>query len=109
MEGVRDGEGLHRPSRVVAQEPSAGSGRVVVPRSQGRLSIRDRCAGTDRRAMQMRPLVLPVHRLSCPGWVVRSVLPVVGVLTAYHEVTKVHENNRRKGFVSLRELRGFVV
>jgi hypothetical protein len=27
---------------IVAQEPSAGSGRVVVPRSQGRLPVRDR-------------------------------------------------------------------
>src|SRR5262249_2772356 len=76
---------LHRTGRVVAEESPSGSGGVVVPGAQGRLRVRRRVAGLTRRTLQVRPLVLSLHRLSRAGPGVRAVLPLlIQISTATH-------------------------
>src|SRR5581483_9349611 len=78
---VRDEQGVHRAGRIVAPQPSAGSGGAVVPGPPGGLLVRRRFARGPRRPLQVRPLVLSLHRLprACAG--VRLVLPVLIALS----------------------------
>src|SRR5262249_27936778 len=88
VESVRDDEGLYRAARIVTTESSAGSGRVVLSRAQGRLRLRARHAARRGRPLQVRSLVLTLHRISRARAGVRAVLPVLITLspTTHYEL-----------------------
>src|SRR5439155_18931477 len=79
VEGVRARERLHRAAGIVAEKPPPGSGGALVSRAPRRLRSRERHAARSRRAVQVRSLVLRVHRLSSSGAAVRALLPVLMV------------------------------
>src|SRR5262249_23929793 len=85
VEGVRDYQGLHRAARLVAPQPSPGSGGPLVSGAPCRLRVRGRHARRDRRPLQVRPLVPSLHRVLASRARLRALLPVlISVSLATH-------------------------
>src|SRR5262249_30192174 len=80
VEGVRDGARLHRAGRIVAPQSPSGPGSADLSRAQGGAGVRERHARRSENPLQVRPLVLSLHRLQRAGLVLQPLLSVLNLV-----------------------------